>query len=86
MSCLPDIVDLLASFFLDVFAFTLVVVGCSLLSLSLLLILRLCCTICCQFARPFGGSVCGFRQRLANWGSVLVRRFAASEGPTAGEF
>ena len=33
-----------------------------------------------QFARPFGGSVRGFRQRPANWGSVLVPRFAASEG------
>ena len=33
-----------------------------------------------QFAHPFGGSVHGFRQRPANWGSVLVRRFSTSEG------
>ena len=33
-----------------------------------------------QFVRPFGGSVRGFRQRAANWGSVVVHRFSASEG------
>ena len=31
-----------------------------------------------QFAHPFGGSVRGYRQRAANWGSVVVRRFSAS--------
>ena len=30
--------------------------------------------------RPFGSSVRGFRQRAANWWSVLVHRFSASEG------
>ena len=33
-----------------------------------------------QFAPSFGGSVCLFRQRAANWVSVLVRRFSTSEG------
>ena len=33
-----------------------------------------------QIARPFGGLVRGFRQRPANWGSVLVHRFSTSEG------
>ena len=33
-----------------------------------------------QFARPFGGSVRCFRQRVTCSGSVLVRRFVGSEG------
>ena len=33
-----------------------------------------------QFGCSFGGSVRVFRQRMANWGSALVRRFSASEG------